>query len=68
MSNDGKTWQELDTTDKLTTQYLAKDLETGKDYYFRVSAVNEVGPGDSVVSEKFTPTKPIGKLTVLFEC
>ena len=60
VSNDGKTWKDLDTTDKLTTQYTAKNLETGKDYYFRVSAVNDIGPGEPLKSDLFKPTKPIG--------
>lgn len=60
VSNDGKTWTDLTTASKTSTQYTAKNLETGKDYYFRVSAENDVGFGESVTSDVFKPVKPIG--------
>jgi len=60
VSNDGKTWMDLATVDKLTNQYTARKLDTGKDYFFRVSAENEIGLGEPLVSEVFKPVRPIG--------
>lgn len=61
VSNDGKTWRDLDTVNKLTNEYTAKKLEPGQEYYFRVSAENEVGFGETTTSEVFKPVKPIGR-------
>ena len=60
ISQDGKTWTDLDTVNNLTNQYTVNDLEPGKDYYFKVSAENDVGVGDSLTSDVFKPTRPIG--------
>ena len=60
ISQDGKTWTDLDTVDNLTNQYTVNDLEPGKDYYFKVSAENDVGVGDSLTSDVFKPTRPLG--------
>lgn len=61
VSEDGKTWRDLTTANKTATQFTVKDLETGKDYYFRVSAENDVGYGECATSEVFKPVKPIGR-------
>ena len=68
ISQDGKTWTDLDTVNKLTNQYTVKDLEPGKDYYFKVSAENDVGLGESLISDVFKPTRPLGTSLVIFYC
>ena len=36
-------WIKVGKIDGVETKYCAKDLQEGKEYYFRVSAENEVG-------------------------
>lgn len=60
ISEDGKTWTPLDITDM--TKYTAKGLKDGQKYYFRVSAINDVGEGELLVSDVVIPKKPIGNL------
>lgn len=70
-SADGETWVPLGTVDKFSNTYKVKDMEEGKKYTFRVSAVNKVGPSkpltsDSIKAEKgpSAPEKPEGPLEV----
>lgn len=70
-STDNDTWTKLATVDKLSNKYKVRDLEEGKDYTFRVSAVNKVGPSQPLVSKPVpirkaveAPGRPQGPLTL----
>ena len=60
VSNDGKTWRDLETVNKMNTDFNVRKLEPGQDYYFRVSAENDVGFGEASTSEVFKLEKKIG--------
>jgi titin len=59
-STDNVNWTKIGTVDKLSNKYKAQDLEDGKDYTFRVSAVNKVGPSQPLVSKPVSIEKPAG--------
>lgn len=69
-STDNENWNKLGTVDKLSNKYKTQNLEDGKDYTFRVSAVNKVGPSQPLVSKPVSikkpaeaPSKPLGPIT-----
>ena len=47
-------WEKVDTVESYKTQYTVSDLEFEKEYFFAVSAENDVG-----VSEKQKTAKPV---------
>lgn len=61
LSRDGKTWETLDSVDKTMRKYTVKDLQDGQTYFFRISAINDIGTGDSLISEAVTPKRPVGR-------
>lgn len=61
VSQDNADWSDLDTLDKFSKEYTAKNLKEGKDYKFRVCAINKVGTGQPLESEVITPTKAKGR-------
>ena len=62
--NDGD-WVKLDTVDKKTTSYKARNLSEGSRYNFRVMAVNKLGEGKPLDSDTAFIKKPAGKLKIL---
>lgn len=44
-------WKDLATLTPFDTDYTAKNLKTGKEYYFAIVAENKAGLGDAVETE-----------------
>ena len=55
--DNGRTWKLVEMVDAPLTQCTAKGLTEGQKYLFRVAAVNEVGAGEALESEKITPER-----------
>lgn len=54
-------WMKVTTVDATDTSYCVKDLVEGKEYFFRVSAKNEVGISEPVEMDKaVTPKSAFG--------
>lgn len=64
-SLDGEEWMKVGRTDKNTTSLRAQGLLTGKKYFFRVTAVNSVGPGQPLESDATTIDKPAGRRHII---
>ena len=45
-------WEKVATVDTAVTQYTVENLKEKSEYYFRVSAENEVGAGEAAATEK----------------
>ena len=57
-SSNDEDWITLGKVDKFKNDFKAKDLEDGKQYVFRVSAINKVGPSKPLLSESIKIQKP----------
>ena len=54
-------WTKLQTKDKMSLTYQATDLESGKEYYFRFFAQNDVGTSKPYeMEEPVIPKSPFG--------
>lgn len=59
-------WTKVATLDAEETSYCVKDLTEGKEYFFRVSAKNEVGMSEPIEMDKaVAPKSPFGRLMLL---
>lgn len=55
-----KEWEKIGSIEGHTTKYKVKDLESGVEYIFRVSATNAIGSGEYQESDPVTPRGPLG--------
>lgn len=61
------TWAPVEKVTGLTNTYAVQKLLEGNEYYFRVSAENDIGQGEAVELEApITAKCPYGKYGVLF--
>lgn len=60
LTTDKKNWATVMTCDRYTTKVKVRDLITDQRYHFRVSAVNQVGSSEPLMSDEVTPIKPPG--------
>lgn len=60
LTTDKKNWVTVMTCDRYTTKVKVRDLITDQRYHFRVSAVNQVGSSEPLMSDEVTPIKPPG--------
>merc|ERR1711899_722851 len=65
-------WEKVATVDTAVTQYTVENLKEKSEYYFRVSAENEVGAGEAAATEKVAlrtsarpPTQPTAPLEIV---
>ena len=59
-------FNQVTTTDGTTTAFSAEKLLEGKEYFFRVSAQNEVGAGPPTeLKEGIVAKSPFGKLACI---
>lgn len=61
LTTDKKNWVTVMTCDRYTTKVKVRDLITDQKYHFRVSAVNQVGSSEALMSDEVTPIKPPGR-------
>jgi hypothetical protein len=64
VSENNSDWSDLDTLDKFSKEYKAKNLKENRDYKFRVAALNKVGAGQPLESEVVSPRKPKGQIYI----
>lgn len=56
-----RAWMEMEKTDARTTTLCTQRLSTGTTYRFRVCAINRVGAGKFLESDRITPAKELSK-------
>lgn len=59
-------WTKVATLGADEMEYCVKDLTEGKEYFFRVSAKNEVGTSEPIEMDKaLSPKSPFGRFMLL---
>lgn len=64
----GRNWKPAGSVDAPSVTFTAKGLTEDKDYKFRVSAVNKVGTGQPLESDKVTPQRKICECFTICMC
>lgn len=64
ISNDEETWTNLALLEGDGTQLRVADLQQGRPYYFRVAAMNKVGTGKAIESDRVVPKRPVGECEI----
>ena len=65
MGSNAHKWEKVATVDTAVTQYTVENLKEKSEYYFRVSAENEVGAGEAAATEKVALRTSARKFQIL---